>query len=72
MAPVVLGLAPGPVLEQNFTIGTIESDWDLARFFTRPVSRLLGGLTVLTWCAPLLATLIARWLGTGAGSDSKG
>jgi putative tricarboxylic transport membrane protein len=72
MAPVVLGLAPDPILDQGVMISTIQSDWDLTQFFTRPVSGLLGGLTVLTWCAPLLATLVARWLGTGAGSDSKG
>jgi TctA family transporter len=72
VAPVVLGLVLGPFLEQNFMISMIKSDWDLTQFFTRPVSGLLGGLTVLTWCAPLLAGLVARRLGTGAGNESKG
>jgi TctA family transporter len=65
-------LAPGPVLEDHLTIGMIESDWDLTQFFSRPVSGLLGGLTILTWCAPLLTALVARRLGVGAGSGSKG
>lgn len=71
VAPVVLGLVLGPILEQNFMISMIKSDWDLTQFFTRPVSGLLGGLTVFTWFAPLLAPPIARWLTAGASAKAR-
>ncbi|RMF83443.1 MAG: C4-dicarboxylate ABC transporter permease [Nitrospinota bacterium] len=54
VAPIVLGLVLGPILEQNFMISLIKSQWGLSPFFLRPVSAILGGITLLVWILPLL------------------
>lgn len=54
VAPIVLGMVLGPIVEQNFMVSVIKTQWDLTQFFTRPVSALLAGLTLLTWSVPLL------------------
>jgi TctA family transporter len=53
VAPVVLGMVLGPILEQNFMVSMIKTNWDLTQFFSRPAATVLGVLTILTWLAPL-------------------
>jgi TctA family transporter len=53
VAPVVLGLVLGPIVEQNFMVSMIKTRWDLTQFFTRPASIILGVFTILTWLAPV-------------------
>jgi TctA family transporter len=60
VAPVVLGLVLGPIVEQNFMVSMIKTQWDMTLFFTRPVSAVLGVLTLATWLLPLLAWLLRR------------
>lgn len=60
VAPVVLGLVLGPILEQNFMVSMIKTDWDLTQFFARPTAALLGVLTVLIWLVPLYPQLGLR------------
>jgi putative tricarboxylic transport membrane protein len=57
VAPVVLGLVLGPILEQNFMVSMIKTQWSLVEFFTRPVAALLGVMTILTWLVPLYPTI---------------
>ena len=57
VAPVVLGLVLGPIVEQNFMISMIKTNWDVTQFFSRPASALLGALTLITWTLPLLPRL---------------
>jgi putative tricarboxylic transport membrane protein len=66
VAPVVLGIVLGPILEQNFMVSMIKSDWDLTEFFTRPTAAILGLLTVLTWAAPFLPAIVRRLRGGNA------
>jgi putative tricarboxylic transport membrane protein len=66
VAPVVLGLVLGPIVEQNFMVSMIKTQWDLTQFFVRPASAILGALTIVTWLLPL-APLLAR-RGRRAGS----
>jgi TctA family transporter len=54
----VLGLVLGPILEQNFMTSMIKSDWNLGLFFVRPISAILGGITVIVWLFPLYATFL--------------
>ncbi len=61
VAPVVLGLVLGPIVEQNFMISMIKTQWDLTLFFTRPASAILGGLTIVTWLLPLYPLAARRW-----------
>jgi len=60
VAPIVLGLVLGPLLEQSFMISLIKSDGNLALFVSRPVSLILGILTVIVWLSPLLRHLRQR------------
>ncbi|MCX7839635.1 MAG: tripartite tricarboxylate transporter permease [Anaerolineae bacterium] len=60
VAPIILGLVLGPLLEQNFMISLIKSEGNLALFFSRPVSMILGTLTLIVWVSPLLPKLRQR------------
>ncbi|WP_116600151.1 tripartite tricarboxylate transporter permease [Primorskyibacter marinus] len=56
IAPVILGLVLGPVLERNFIMSMQIARGDLLGFFDRPVSALLGAVVI----AILLFTVISR------------
>ncbi len=60
VAPVVLGLVLGPIVEQNFMISMIKTQWDLTQFFLRPASAILGVVTLVTWALPLLPWALRR------------
>jgi putative tricarboxylic transport membrane protein len=60
VAPVVLGLVLGPIVEQNFMVSMIKTQWDLTQFFERPVSAVLGGITLLLWFVPVLIGLLQK------------
>jgi putative tricarboxylic transport membrane protein len=68
VAPVVLGLVLGPIVEQNFMISMIKTQWDLTQIFTRPASAVLGALTLVTWTLPLLPWVL-RHLRRSGGPD---
>ena len=57
MAPAILGIVLGSVLESNFMMSMMRAQGDLMMFFDRPVSMVLGVLTVTLW-----AFLIVRAL----------
>jgi len=52
MAPLVLGLVLGPILDQNLRRGLVLSDGSLEPFFTRPISLVL-------WLAILFTVLLS-------------
>jgi TctA family transporter len=60
VAPIVLGMVLGPILEQNFMVSMIKTDWDLTQFVTRPGAAILGVLTILIWFVPLYPLLLRR------------
>lgn len=60
VAPVVLGIVLGPIVEKNFMMSMIKTEWNVALFFTRPVSAILCLLTILIWFFPLFMTLIEK------------
>lgn len=51
VAPVILGIVLGPMLEQNFVTSMIKSDGSFLAFFARPIAGGLGAVTVLVWAA---------------------
>jgi len=53
VAPAILGLVLGRLVEDNFMVAMIKSDWNLLHFFYRPVSAVLGIVTILLWLSPL-------------------
>ena len=54
VAPCILGIVLGPMLEENFVTSMIKSDGSFVAFFERPISGALGVATVLVWVVPLL------------------
>ncbi|TLP79024.1 tripartite tricarboxylate transporter permease [Nesterenkonia sphaerica] len=60
LAPVVLGIVLGPLVEQNFMRSVMATNWDLTLFFTRPISAVLIVLVVLLLFAPGLQKVIRR------------
>lgn len=67
IAPAILGLVLGPMLEQNFITSMIKSNGDLAGFFERPIAAVLGVLTILVWLLPVVVALAARRRASAAG-----
>jgi TctA family transporter len=51
IAPAILGLVLGEMLEQNFMTSMIKADGNALFFFERPIAAALGILTVLIWGA---------------------
>ncbi|MEM9223178.1 MAG: tripartite tricarboxylate transporter permease [Pseudomonadota bacterium] len=71
MAPAILGIVLGRVVEDNFMLSMLKAQGELAAFFERPVAAVLGSLTVLLWALLLLRALRQIWRGSGARSDEK-
>ncbi|MDR1741192.1 MAG: tripartite tricarboxylate transporter permease [Synergistaceae bacterium] len=60
VAPAILGLVLGNLLEKSFMTSMMKSQWDITAFFDRPISVALGAIVVLTWMSPLFVSLIRR------------
>jgi putative tricarboxylic transport membrane protein len=58
MAPLILGLVLGDLLEKNLTRGLVLSGGSVAPFFTRPVSGALAAITLFSilWSIPGFST----------------
>ncbi len=54
IAPAILGVVLGGMLEENLVTSMIKADGDLTAFFTRPIAATLGVLTLAVWFLPLL------------------
>jgi putative tricarboxylic transport membrane protein len=48
MAPLVLGLVLGPLLDKSLRRGLVLSDGSLVPFFTRPISMCFAAVTIFT------------------------
>jgi putative tricarboxylic transport membrane protein len=57
VAPIILGLVLGPMLEENFLNSMQKTQGDLIGFINRPIAGTLGVLTILLWLSPLLMRL---------------
>jgi len=49
IAPLILGLVLGEMLEQNFMTSMIKSDGSFLVFFERPIAGVLGVCTLVVW-----------------------
>lgn len=49
MAPVILGIVLGPLVEQNFTTSMIITNGDLLGLFARPIAAVLGVASIAVW-----------------------
>lgn len=53
IAPIILGMVLGPLLEQNFITSMTISNGSLAGFFERPIAAVIGVATLAIWSAAL-------------------
>ena len=62
MAPVVLGIVLGDILDKSLRRGLVLTDGDLAPFFTRPICLVLWLIIAISilWQIPLFKTGVAR------------
>ena len=64
IAPLILGVVLGGMLEDNFVSSMIKADGNVLAFFSRPIAATLGALTIAIWLWPLLKGRLARRLAT--------
>src|SRR6478672_7289635 len=60
IAPTILGVVLGGMLEENFVSSMIKAEGDPLAFFSRPIAGALGALTLLVWLLPLGTRLLRR------------
>ena len=58
VAPAILGMVLGAMLEENFISSMIKADGNPLAFFERPIAGTLGVLTIAIFCIPLLRRLL--------------
>jgi putative tricarboxylic transport membrane protein len=54
VAPAILGIVLGAMLEENFISSMIKADGNFLAFFERPIAGALGGFTLLVVSTPLI------------------
>ncbi len=62
VAPLILGMIMGGLLEENFMQAMIASQGNLLAFFGRPIAAGLGTITILVWFSPILSYLIKKFI----------
>jgi putative tricarboxylic transport membrane protein len=60
IAPAILGLVLGGMLEQNFVTSMIKADGRFTAFFERPIAGALGVATLLVWVSPVVLGWVRR------------
>jgi len=60
VAPAILGIVLGPMLEQNFFNSMIKADGNFLEFFSRPIAMWLGIATVAVWAIMAISLAAAR------------
>ncbi len=63
VAPAILGVVLGGMLEENFITSMIKSDGDMTAFLARPIAASLGAMTLAVWFLPLLLRRLRRLAG---------
>ena len=63
VAPAILGVVLGTMLEENFVTSMIKADGDLLAFFGRPVAATLGALAIAAWFLPPVIRRLRREAG---------
>ena len=54
IAPMILGLLLGKLVEDNFMASAIKADGQFLEFFSRPMAAFLGILTIAIWVLPAI------------------
>ncbi len=60
IAPALLGIVLGRMLEETFLTSMIKAQGDFLQFFSRPIAGTLGVITVLIWISPVVMMIWKR------------
>jgi putative tricarboxylic transport membrane protein len=60
VAPTILGVVLGTMLEEHFFSSLVKADGNFLVFFERPIAGTLGALTLLLWSMPVVRRLATR------------
>lgn len=60
VAPTILGVVLGTMLEEQFFSSLVKADGNFAAFFERPIAAVLGVVTLTIWTWPLLRRALRR------------
>jgi len=71
LAPLILGIILGPIIESNLRRTVIESSGDLSVLFTRPISGIFLTIAIVSFVFPLLKSLWNRFKGNEEEDDSS-
>jgi putative tricarboxylic transport membrane protein len=71
VAPAILGMVLGAMLEENFISSMIKADGRLFAFLERPIAGALGALTALVLCVPLLRAMFRTRIAVPGGGDTR-
>ncbi|PLC48239.1 C4-dicarboxylate ABC transporter permease [Pollutimonas subterranea] len=63
IAPAVLGVVLGGMLEENFVFSMIKADGDFLMFFSRPIACALGIFAILIWIMPVFIKFYKSFYG---------
>src|SRR4029450_5262813 len=71
IAPAILGVVLGGMLEENFVTSMIKAEGNLLEFVTRPIAGTLAALTLIVWLAPVVLRRARRAGGATPSSNSR-
>jgi putative tricarboxylic transport membrane protein len=60
VAPTILGVVLGTMLEEHFFSSLIKADGNVVAFFQRPIAGTLGALTLMIWLWPVVRRMLAN------------
>ena len=60
VAPTILGVVLGTMLEEQFFSSLVKADGNFLAFFERPIAGVLGAVVLLIWLWPLLRAAARR------------
>lgn len=60
IAPTILGVVLGGMLEETFVSSMIKADGNFIEFFNRPIAGTLGVLTLLLWVLPVVIRMLSK------------
>jgi TctA family transporter len=60
VAPTILGVVLGTMLEEHFFSSLVKADGNFLVFFERPIAGALGAVTLLIWFWPVVRRLVLR------------
>jgi putative tricarboxylic transport membrane protein len=71
VAPAILGMVLGAMLEEHFIRAMIRADGSFVGFFERPIAGALGGLTLAVICVPLIRWFLRSRMRLPGGGTSQ-